>query len=583
MKDLRHVEEIGRVLDGSQTGRDSFVSASWRRCVELYGMDPTRSDPAHIVTEAELRDHRKQAEWLIATARSGLQSLFRQVAGQNYVLLLTDAKGVCVDFFGDDLFTEDLRRSGLYLGSNWSENLAGTCGVGACIVLQEPVTVHQDDHFGNAHTALSCTAAPIFDSLGQLAAVLDISLLRSPAPKTSQNLAMSLVTTAARRVEMANLMAESPRDWVLRLSSSPEFLDVDPEAAVRLDGSGRVLGYTRAARRLFPEGGTILGHRIDEVLNMSVDDLPDLMRDRPTEERVIETRDGGALFGHAIAPKAPRQPHQRMRTGGALAGLTGGDAGMSRLLDQAERLAPGTVPLLITGETGTGKTKLARAIHMTGKAQGFISLECAGLTPEALADACLEAVGPTTLLLRRIEDLATETAVALSGLLDRSPNLRPLSTTCLDPARIGLPCPLFHRLAGFVLEVPPLRMRRDIDWLMSRHLRRHAADTIRLSPSARADLMGRRWPGNIRELEQVLDVAAALCIGPVIDLPDLPGPVEAAPSPEPPAAGSADPWAALEQVLVACDWNMARAARRFGVNRSTILRRIRAAGLQPPA
>jgi transcriptional regulator of acetoin/glycerol metabolism len=118
---------------------------------------------------------------------------------------------------------------------------------------------------------------------------------------------------------------------------------------------------------------------------------------------------------------------------------------------------------------------------------------------------------------------------------------------------------------------------------MSRHLRRHAADTIRLSPSARADLMGRRWPGNIRELEQVLDVAAALCIGPVIDLPDLPGPVEAAPSPEPPAAGSADPWAALEQVLVACDWNMARAARRFGVNRSTILRRIRAAGLQPPA
>jgi len=258
MTDARHVEEIERVLEGSQTGRDSFVSDSWRRCVELYGMDPMRAEPAHIVTETELRDHRKQAEWLIATARSGLQSLFRQVAGRNYVLLLTDAKGVCVDFFGDDLFTEDLRSAGLYLGSNWSEHLAGTCGVGACLVTQEPVTVHQDDHFGNAHTALSCTSAPIFDSLGQLAAVLDISLLRSPSPKTSQNLAMSLVTTAARRVEMANLMAESPRDWVLRLSSSPEFLDVDPEAAVRLDGSGRVLGYTSAARRLFPEGAAIV-------------------------------------------------------------------------------------------------------------------------------------------------------------------------------------------------------------------------------------------------------------------------------------------------------------------------------------
>lgn len=580
MKNTRHVEEIERVLDGSQTGRDNFVSASWRRCVELYGMDPMRSDPAYIVTDAELRDHRKQAEWLIATARTGLQSLFRQVAGQNYVLLLTDAKGVCVDFFGDDLFTEDLRSAGLYLGSNWSEDLAGTCGVGACIVTQEPVTVHQDDHFGNAHVALSCTAAPIFDSLGQLAAVLDISLLRSPTPKSSQNLAMNLVTSAARRVEMANLMAESPRDWVLRLSSSPEFLDVDPEAAVRLDGSGRVLGYTRAARRLFPETGPILGRRIDEVLSVSVDDLPDLMRDRPTEERVIEMRDGGALFGHAIAPKAPRQAHPGMRRGGALAGLTGGDPDMARLLGQAERLAPGTVPLLITGETGTGKTKLARAIHMMSKAQGFISLECATLRPEDIADLCLDTVSLTTLLLRRVEELSDETAIALSGLLDRRPDLRTLSTSCLDPARIHLPRTLFHRLAGYVLSVPPLRMRRDLDWLMSRHLRRHTADAVRLSPSARAELMGRTWPGNIREMEQVLDTAAALCVGSVIDLPDLPSPIGYGPEAATPVA--IDPWAALEQVLIACDWNMARAARRFGVNRSTILRRMRAAGLRPP-
>lgn len=578
MHDAQHVEEIGRVLNGSQTGRDGFVEASWRRCVEIYGMDPMRRDPAHIVTEAELRDHRQQAEWMIAAARSGLQTLFRQVAGQNYVLLLTDAQGICVDFFGDDLFVDELRSAGLYLGSDWSEDLAGTCGVGACIVTQQPVTVHQSDHFGNAHTSLSCTAAPIFDSLGQLAAVLDISLLRSPIAKSSQNLAMSLVTNAARRVEMANLMAESPRDWVLRLSASPEFLDVDPEAAVRLDGSGRVLGYTRAARALFPEGGGIIGRRIDEVMGLSVDDLPDLMRDRPTEERVIEMRDGGALFGHAIAPKAPRQHHGPLRRGGALAGLTGGDPQMVRLLGQAERLAPGTVPLLITGETGTGKAKLARAIHMMGKARGFICLDCAGLGVRALQDACLDATGPTTLVLRRIEDLPAETATALAGLLDARPDLRPLSTSCADPAALTLSRPLFHRLAGCILSVPPLRLRRDLDWLMSRHLRRQPDDRLRLSPSARADLLGRVWPGNIRELEQVLDVAAALCVGSVIDLPDLPGPVgEDRPEPQ------ADPWESLESVLEACGWNMAQVARRFGVNRSTILRRMRKAGLRPPS
>lgn len=293
---------------------------------------------------------------------------------------------------------------------------------------------------------------------------------------------------------------------------------------------------------------------------------------------MIEMRDGGALFGHAIAPKAPRQTHQRMRRGGALAGLTGGDPAMARLLDQAERLAPGTVPLLITGETGTGKTRLARAIHMTSKVPGFVSLECAGLSPEALAEAC-GAAGPTTLVLRRIEELSPEAALALGGLLDRRPELRTLSTSCLDPGRITLPRPLFHRLAGHVLRVPPLRLRCDLDWLMTRHLRRHAADTIRLAPAARADLMGRSWPGNIRELEQVLDVAAALCVGSVIDLPDLPAPLDDRAD----APAAEDPRETLEQVLIACNWNMARAARRLGVNRSTILRRIRAAGLQPPA
>ncbi|NVO24400.1 sigma-54-dependent Fis family transcriptional regulator [Donghicola mangrovi] len=573
MGDLRHVQEIEQVLGGGATGRDSFVSASWRRCVELYGMDPARNDPAHIVTEAELREHRKQAEWMIGAARSGLQSLFRQVAGQNYVLLLTDAKGVCVDFFGDDLFVDDLRGAGLYLGSNWSEDLAGTCGVGACIVTQEPVTVHQDDHFGSAHTRLSCTAAPIFDSLGQLAAVLDISLLRSPTPKTSQNLAMNLVTSAARRVEMANLMAESRRDWVLRLSSSPEFLDVDPEAAVRLDGSGRVIGYTRAARRLFPDGAVILGQRIEEALGLSVDDLPDLMRDRPTEERIVETRDGGALFGHAIAPQVSRTPRPQPR-GGVIEGLSGGDPAMMRLLSQAEKIARTKVPVLITGETGTGKTKLARAVHMASGAHGFVSLDCAMATPHGLAELRGQVCGATTLLLRRIEELPEDCAAPLTALLDAAPDLRPLVTSCVGPADLDVPRTLFHRLTGSVLTIPPLRQRQDLGWLVDRMLRRRTASEIRLSPSAKADLLGRSWAGNLRELEQVLDVALAMAEGNVIDLPDLPAPLGEA---------RAETDDTLEQIMEACEWNMSRAARRLGVNRSTVLRRLRKAGLQPPA
>ncbi len=598
MTDRRHVEEIERVLEGGSTGRDSFVAASWRRCVEVYGMDPTRRDPAHIVTDTELRAHRSQAEWLIGAARTSLQGLFRQVAGQNYVLLLTDAKGVCVDFFGDDRFVDDLRAAGLYLGSDWSEDLAGTCGVGSCIVAGAPVTVHQDDHFGHAHLTLSCTAAPIFDSQGGLAAVLDISLLRAPAPKRSQNLAMSLVTNAARRVEMANLMAEGRRDWVLRLSDRPEFLDVDPEAAVRLDGSGRIIGFTRSAQRLLAAEGPILGRRIDAFMDMSVDDLPQLMRDRPTEERIVPMRDGGALFGHAIAPQAPRTTLRSARGEGPLSALAGDDPEMARLLAQAGRLARTSVPLMISGETGTGKTKLARSIHMIGRCTGFVGLDCAGLTPQSLHDSCAERDGPTTLLLRRIEDLPPATAPELAALLDARVGLRPIVTTCRPPAALDLPRPLFHRLAGAVLALPPLRHRRDLGWLLDRVMRRRAPDDMRLSPSARAALLGRDWPGNLRELEQVIDVAVALCEGRVIDQQDLPAPPDRTPDPgmspgiSPGMSqdggpgggpcGGPDAVESLERVLEACGWNMARAAQRLGVNRSTVLRRLRKAGLRPP-
>jgi transcriptional regulator of acetoin/glycerol metabolism len=543
-------------------------------------MDPSRRDPAHIVTDSELREHREQSERLISTARSGLQSLFRQVAGQNYVLLLSDAKGVCVDYFGDPQFEDDLRDSGLYLGSDWSEDRAGTCAVGACLYTGQPLTIHQADHFGIAHTPLSCTAAPIFDSLGKLTAVLDMSLRRSPAPKSSQRLAMTLVVSAARRVELANLMAESRREWVLRLAEQPEFLDVDPEAAITLDGAGRIVGFTGGAAAMLAEGGarSLLGQGIDQYLDLSVDELPDLMRDRPTEQRLIRTRNGGALFGHAIAPQNPRVGRAApspIRRGGALADLAGSDPGMDALLSQAERLAPTDIPLVLLGETGTGKARLARAIHMIGRPGARLLVEdCARLDMAGLEAAMAGGEGrPGTLFLRGLDDLPPALHPHLSALLDAHPDWRSIASSRRDLAGV-LRADLLYRVGGATLTLPPLRQRRDFGWLVDRLLRRRMADDPRLTPAARAELAGRGWPGNIRELEHVLDVAVALAGHPVIDVTDLPPPQIAAP-----VAPVEDE---LEAVLDACGWNMSRAARRLGVNRSTILRRMRARGIVVP-
>lgn len=573
MRDVDHVREIERVLQGRPTGRDSVVLASWRRCVERHGLDPARSNPAHIVTEAQLRAHREQAERLIAIARSGLESLFRQVAGQNYVLLLADAKGVTVDFFGDPRFQAELQAAGLYLGSDWSEHLAGTCGVGACIATGEAVTIHQSDHFDLHHTPLSCTAAPIFDTSGQLAAVLDLSLLRSPQPKASQNLAMTLVRTAARRVEMANLMAMARREWVLRLSSSPEFLEVDPEAAVALDGSGAIIGMTHAARQVLGPG--LLGRRLDEVMRANVDDLPDLMRGRPVEDRVVRLPDGRALFGHAIAPQSVRLPRAQGQLPGGLSSLAGPDPHMQAVLDRAARLAASKVALLIRGETGTGKLRLARAIHMCRRDAGaFRLLDCAA--PEAWPADGPDETG--TLVLKGVEDLDPPSQAQLLHRLSDC-RMRILATTRRDLSAMvregDFRADLFFRIAGAALDLPPLRLRHDLDWLIDRLLRAISPDERRLSAAARAELRARLWPGNLHELASVLEAASLISTGAVIDIVDLPAPILGTEQAGPDGQDLGD-------VLEACGWNMALAARRLGVNRSTVLRRVRVAGLIPP-
>ncbi|MDO5632592.1 MAG: sigma-54-dependent Fis family transcriptional regulator [Paracoccus sp. (in: a-proteobacteria)] len=580
MQDKEHAAEIERVMRGQQTGRDGVVLDSWRRCIETHGLDPARPSPAHIVTDAEFRSRREQAGQLIAIARSGLGALFRQLASQNYVLLLADAKGVTVDFFGRPQQQDELRAAGLYLGSDWSEQLAGTCGVGACIMTGAPVTIHQSDHFDLHHTPLSCTAAPIFDTSGTLAAVLDVSLLHSPLPKISQNLAMNLVCAAARRVEMANLMSMTRRDWVLRLAANPEFLEVDPEAAIALDASGQIIGLTRAAQTVLgPDTGDLIGQRLDRLMDIDIDDLPELMRGRPPEERVIRLRDGRALFGHAIAPQAPRVARTSGQVlPGGLSSLAGPDPAMQQVLSRAAKLARTQIPLLLSGETGTGKEKLARAIHLCEpQSRPFIALDCAGVDPAAIAALRPQAGDHGTLFLRGAEDLSQAAQAALIRLLTDS-KLRVIASTRGELAAMtregAFRSDLFFRIAGTSLTLPPLRLRQDFDWLLERLLRPRNPNDLRLTPAARADLKSRLWPGNLRELANTIEVAVSLSVGGVIDSGDLPDPVLDQPG--------GDTNSSLETVLDACGWNMALAARRLGVNRSTIMRRVKRAGLTPP-
>ena len=105
-----------------------------------------------VLTQTELGGFREPMEEFIGIATAELRRLYAQVAGSDYVVILTDANGVAVDYLGQASFEQELKQAGLYLGSVWAEAQEGTNGVGTCIATREPLIVHRQEHFRALHT-----------------------------------------------------------------------------------------------------------------------------------------------------------------------------------------------------------------------------------------------------------------------------------------------------------------------------------------------------------------------------------------------------------------------------------------------
>lgn len=617
---------------GLAGGRDPVVLASWLRCLDKHGLDPAARAQAYILPEAVLREHRQASQDLIAIARSGIDDLYKLVAGQNYVLLLADAGGVTVEYLGDAAQKAALRRSGLYLGAEWSEARAGTCALGACIETGEPLIIHQSDHFDVTHGGLSCTAAPIYDTSGRLAAVLDVSLLASPRARASQVLALNLVRQTARRIEMANLMEESRSDWVLRLADSPDFLDVDPQAAIRLDGAGRVIGMTHGAQRLLARslgqdwraGPDLLGRPIQAIFNLDAAGLENLTRQRAPRDRLIETRDGYRLFAHALEPRPPARALPRPLPVAAAAGLgsgaaiglgaralpraqalpaslrdwAGADPALLQIAAQAATAALQPFALLIEGASGAGKTRLARSLHGLARRGPLIELDCQALTEDEAEvlfgrgegrnhrPGLIDAAEAGTLLLENLPELPARLQARLVSLLAEA-RFRPLGAlrerrsgarviATAHPGAQGLREDLAQRLAGAKLVLPRLAQRRDLLALIAAQLAQGFGQAVPLTPPAAEALARHDWPGNLHELTQLCQSLAASSPPLPLRLDALPPPFHSPPQRPGNDSGKA---ALLHHLLAEHGWNISAVARRLGVDRTTIHRQMQRQGL----
>ena len=607
---------------------DALIRDSWLRCVHQHRLDPTRMQEAVILPQQRVREHQERLDELLRIARHGLESLYQQVAGMGYCVLLTDARGVTVDFIGDLQLDATLRRAGLYLGSDWSEHHAGTCGVGTAIASGQALTVHQGDHFDATHIPLTCTAAPVYDPLGRLNAILDISALTSPQAKTSQHLALQLVKVYAQRVENANFLRCYRNDWVLKLHPSPEFVEISPDHLLALDAAGRIVGHNRAAQLLLQaeHGSSVLGLPFGQLFSARFDELGRFMRAMPGDRRAVTlARSGRVLFLHAVPPPSrwgsPDASAQAVDAAvpPALAALSGGDPALDRAIHRAARLLDTPVSVLITGETGSGKEVLAKAMHQASQRarQPFVAVNCAAI-PETLIESelfghlpgsfsgalpkgkrgliqeadggtlFLDEIGdmPLALQARLLRVLAEREVLPIGATRAHKVDVRVIAATHADlrrRARDGaFRDDLYYRLAGAHLELPPLRQRRDLAWLVQRMLREQARPP-QLSAEAEHCLRHHDWPGNLRELRNVLDYAAAMAAGSgVIGLAELPDALLSRGE----AAGAAPALSPEGQLLLqylrAARWNVSAVAHQLGVTRMTVYRRMKRWGITAP-
>jgi sigma-54 dependent transcriptional regulator, acetoin dehydrogenase operon transcriptional activator AcoR len=654
----RHTDRILEVVRGGlhEPAKD-VVAESWRRCLNDYQLHPDKPRVPSFLARVELEQHRARCADVIACARYEMTTLYQQLGDAESAVVLTDTNGVIVHMVSSPEFASQVGPLGLRVGGVWSETEAGTNGMGTCLAAAGPVTVQRDDHFFTQFTQLTCSAVPVFDPSGEIAAVLDVT---SRSSLMQQHLLVLLGMTA-RMIENRLIDQRFRGAHPLHFHSRPEFVYTLHEGKLAVDDDGRILAANRSA--LFQLGmqsmDEVRSRRIEDLFQTSLEDM--LERSSSSSFHPVVTYRANAALRffavmrrpahvaagaasavvHAATPSLSivpaRAPLRRAAAPhGGQSAVTFDDPRLVGHLDTARRVIARRTPVLLCGETGSGKEVFARAVHEASPhASGaFVAVNCASL-PETLIESelfgyragaftgavrsgrrgkILQADGGT-LFLDEIADMPLELQARLLRVLDErqvtplgTEEVMPVDFQLISASHEHLPSrvregrfreDLYYRLAGVELQLPPLRERSDRRELIRRVLLAEGGAQATLTAEAERALLEHPWPGNIRQLCHVLRTAAALADGKPITrehlpsmqavLPSRPAPVADAPQPDvlpcdlggdneaPPIKLNpiqANERQVLLQMLKQHRWNVSNVAKALDVSRNTLYRKL---------
>ena len=569
----------------------SAVGSSWQRSKNFRVDVGTRGAP--VLAEAELYRRRSDNSLLAAAARLAMQRVSHVLTEAGSMLILTDGSGHIIETIGDNRTIETGREVHLEHGGCWAEDKIGTNAIGTAMAALEPVQIHAAEHFCADVQRWTCAAAPIFHPIGrELIGVIDIS--GPPETFSSQNLALvvsisdhiaALMTQSIKNDHslLMNCLQEKQRKW-----ASHEMMAIDRRGAI-------VFSSPNALRSLAQDFELEHGSSdLSYLRTVSFGDWEGNLNRRFAHARTHLVREAENELGAVIVfPMKIRQPAMPIGKGRKSEGRTSSDAqlavpakdapmhgaaahgglkadrttfratrGVGPSISNVAVCTPATdfvaqdahvigicnnvaaagrlrLPVLICGQTGTGKEELARFAHASsGRKGAFVPVNCSAL-PESLIEAELfgyadgaftgarrggsaglakEAHGGT-LFLDEIGDMPFALQSVLLRFLDdftvrpiggapRKVDVLIVSATNVDlgqaVATRRFRADLLYRLNTMHATLPPLCERGDFDAIVL-HLLSTLNPDFQITAGALGALAKRAWPGNIRELKGALE------------------------------------------------------------------------------
>ena len=558
----RHFFREGKRPDGLIP---EMVIRSWERSRELgLGTGDRRVFNPVARYEKSLIEERSRP--LIASALPEMEKLHLSLGHAGWALACIDLEGIVVSSVcGSGIEAREL-ASIFQVGRNVSEAAVGTNGPGCSLAEGRPMVVRAAEHFLDEVRPFSCAAVPLFGPSGALVGVLDATRMGHGEPVTI----LEPLGIAARAIEN-RMLAELQGALTMGFHYRPDLLDTPLEGVVVFAEDGTLLGANQSARQLLGLGAAEAGPERFETL---FDCPPETFR-RALAGRLdkgVLRSDGGLRFDarfqvmrpgamlaglregaqriHALAarPVLPAQAGQAAGSGAAI----GFDPVAGQALHVARRAFERDIPVLINGETGTGKEVLARRLHddSSRSAGPFVAINCSSLPAGLIeseffgyedgaftggrrggAPGKFELARGGTLFLDEIGDMPMELQGRLLRVLqERSFSRLGGARQIVFDARVVAAThrrletlvaegrfreDLYYRIKGVRVSLPALRERGDRAALIDALLAREAGEgeVPLLSPEARHVLMHYRWPGNIRQLGHVLRLALTLAEG----------------------------------------------------------------------